>query len=73
MAVAILVLSYIAWESLDSFKNSQLIKVSIFISLGGALVCVSHLRTLLMDNSVLYKKGEDIEKKVNRILGDHPN
>lgn len=73
MAVSILILSYIAWDALESFNNKQLAKVNIFLTLGATAICVAHLRTLLKDNSILYKKGEDIDKKVNRILGDHPN
>lgn len=73
MAVAILILSYIAWEALESFNNKALHKISIFIMLGGFVACVLHFRTILRDHKDIYDKAEEVNKNVKKIAGDLPH
>lgn len=66
MAVVALVLSAILWKALDIFNNKDLLKICIFVVLGGFVSCILHLRTCLKDNSYLYKA-------MNKISGEMPH
>lgn len=73
MAVGILILSYIAWEALDSFNNKNLLKIAIFILVGGFIASILHFRTILRDHKDIYDKVEEVNKNVKKIAGDLPH
>lgn len=73
LAVAILIASYILWGALDSFNNKDIIKITIFLNVGGFAACFLHFRTFLRDHADIYKKSEVIERKIEKILGDLPH
>lgn len=72
LAVAILILAYIAWGALDSFNNKDLHKISIFVVVGGFTACILHFRTILRDHKDIYDKAEEVNKNVKKIAGDLP-